>query len=227
MKNIRINSIFAVLALTLLFSGCAKDKNEPSKPTFWPVIEILGDEFVVVKNGETYTDAGATAKVNGVDVPFTTVSDVDDTEYGAYTVTYSAQNEDGVSASQTRTVIVVDTTAADDDLSGSYQRDAGLPMSVWSKDAVRPFTYNSNNPGGVGSNPPFDVPFVAYNVAPGIFVMPLQQAGALSPFYATSGSVGGDPQIPFNVNANVGDVAYSYYMNGPNFGAAARTFVKR
>lgn len=224
-KSLKFLSVF--LFASLILGGCDKEENDKSKATFWPSIVINGDDFVIVPVGTTYEDASATVTVNGSPIPFETTSDVDDSEVGAYTVTYTAVNEDGISASQTRTVIVVDEDALDDDLTGSYQRGTGLPMSVWAKDPDKLYTYNSNNPGGVGANPPFNVPFVIYNVAPGIVVVPLQQSGALSPFYATSGGVGGSPLIPFNVGATVGQTAYAWYMNGPNFGTALRTFVKR
>jgi hypothetical protein len=227
MRKHTIKFLASFFALVLLFSGCTKNANELSKPTFWPDIQINGDDFVIVAVGTSYTDESAVVTVNGAPIPFETTSDVDASEVGAYTVTYTAQNDDGVSASKTRTVIVVDEDALLDDLSGTYQRGTGTPMSVWAKDADRLYMYRSNNPGGVPNNPPFNVPFVIYNVAPGIVVVPLQTSPPLAPFSAQAGSVGGDPQIPFNVGAAVGSVAYSWFMNGPNFGAVARTFVKR
>lgn len=228
MKNISLKYLSVFLFATLLLNGCKKEENDKSKATFWPTIEMIGDEYVVLEYGvDTYTEQGVIAKVNGVEVPYTTVSDVDDTETGAYTVVYAAKNEDGIAASIERRVIVVNPAAAADDLSGTYQRGTGTPMTVWTKDPDRAFRYNANNPGGVGSNPPFNAPFFVFNVEPGVFVMPLQQAGQLAPFYATSGSVGGDPKIGFNVNGGIGQVAYAYYMNGASFVPALRTFIKR
>lgn len=215
--------IFFIAALSVFTSGCQGDFVD-SKPTFWPDIQINGDETVIVEFGDTYTDAGATVTVNGSPIPYETESDVDDTELGAYTVVYSAINEDGIEASKTRTVIVADVAANADDLSGTYQRSSNTPVTVWTK--VADFTYIANNPGGVGNNPPFNVEFVVYSVAPGIVVVPLQQQGGLAPFYATTGSVGGSTLIPFNTAAAVGEVAYEWYLNGPNFGPAIRTFKK-
>ena len=225
MKKIHFKFLTILFAIAVVFSGCKKDF-ELSKATFWPDIKINGDAYVVVPVGTTYADAAATVTVNGAPIDYTTESDVDAETTGAYTVVYSAINEDGISASQTRTVIVVDPAAADDDLSGSYQRNTNTPVSVWSKDPDRPYAYIANNPGGVGANPPFNVTFSAFNVEPGIVVVPLQSVGALAPFYCTSGGVGGDPKIPFVVGASVGSVAYSWYVNGSNFGPAARTFKK-
>jgi hypothetical protein len=214
--------IFFVAALSVL-TGCQQDFVN-SKATFWPDIKINGDEIVIVTFGDTYTDAGATVTVNGAPVPYETVSDVDDSELGAYTVVYSAANEDGITASATRTVIVADPSALANDLTGTYQRSSNTPVSVWTK--VADYTYVANNPGGVNNNPPFNVEFTIYNVADGVVVVPLQQVGGLAPFYGTSGSVGGSPLIPFNTAAAVGDVAYSWYLNGPNFGPSVRTFKK-
>jgi hypothetical protein len=226
MKINNLKFLFAFLSVTLLLSGCGKDENVASKATFWPVIKINGNEFVVLEDGATYTEAGATVTVNGSTIPYETVSDVDDTQFGAYTVTYSAQNEDGITASKTRTVIVVNSAAAADNLSGTYQRSTNTPVSVWAKHPTKPYTYVANNPGGVNNNAPFNIQFTIYNVAPGIVVVPLQSAGAIAPFYATSGSIGGDPLIPFNVGATVGQTAYAWYLNGPNFGPSLRTFKK-
>jgi hypothetical protein len=226
MKINNLKFLFAFLSVTLLLSGCGKEENVKSKATFFPVITLNGSEFVVVNVGTTYTDAGAVVLENGAPIPFETVSDVDATEVGAYTVTYSAINVDGFPASKVRTVIVVDPAAAADNLTGSYQRSTNTPVSVWAKHPTKPYTYISNNPGGVNANPPFNVTFTLYNVAPGIVVVPLQSSGALAPFYATGDAIGGDPKVPFNVGATAGQTAYAWFMNGPNFGTALRTFKK-
>lgn len=222
--NTKILSLICMVIL--LLPACKKDYGS-SKATFWPDIQINGSEIIIVPIDSVYNDESAVVTANGADIPFETTSNVDVSEYGVYNVVYLAINDDGISATKSRTVVVVDRAAADDDLSGSYQRGSGTPMSAWAKDPSQEFRYLANNPGGVGSNPPFDVPFQVWNVAPGLVVVPLQQSGALAPFYATAGSVEGDPLIPFNVSASVGQVAYTWYMNGPNFGAAARVFVKR
>jgi Cu/Ag efflux protein CusF len=77
-----------------------------------PVITIIGDNPATVELGDAYVDQGATAfdEFHGV----TTVSSsgtVDTSTVGTYTITYSATDLDGNTASATRTVNVVDTTA--------------------------------------------------------------------------------------------------------------------
>jgi Domain of unknown function (DUF5011) len=221
--------ILFIAAISVFAAGCQEDFVD-SKATFWPDIQINGDEFVVVEVGDTYTDASATVTVNGSPIPFETESDVDESEVGAYTVTYSAANEDGITASAVRTVIVVDPDAALDDLTGSFTRvgQAGTVIN-WAKHPTRAYTYIANNPGGVppsnASYAAFNQQFLIYNVAPGIVVVPLQQVGPLAPFFA-SASLGGSLQIAFNVAAAPGDVAYAWVLNGANFGTGLRTFRK-
>jgi len=76
-----------------------------------PVITISGDNPATVKQGETYTDAGATA-VDAVDgnVTVTTSGTVDTSTAGSYTITYTASDSKGNEVTATREVIVVDTT---------------------------------------------------------------------------------------------------------------------
>jgi hypothetical protein len=217
-----------LLAFTALI-GCKKDF-EASKPTYWPVIEINGPSFVAVPFGDTYTDAGATVTVNGATIDYTTDNQVDDSQLGVYTVEYSAVNEDGIAATATRTVAVVDTSVADDDISASYTRvgQAGTVIN-WVKHPTQPYTYICNNVGGV---PPsnanyaaFNVQYLAYYVGPGQFCVPLQSVGSLAPFYCTA-SLGGSTVININPYVAAGSTAYAYVVNGANFGTGLRTFKK-
>ncbi len=77
-----------------------------------PVIELLGEEKVVVELGADYEDAGAKA-TDSVDGTLTviSVSTVNTDAVGIYTVTYSVKDAAGNEAVEvTRTVEVVDTT---------------------------------------------------------------------------------------------------------------------
>ena len=77
-----------------------------------PVITINGDNPATVELGTTYTDQGATAMdaFHG-STPVTTSGSVDTNTVGTYTVTYTATDLDNNTATATRTVNVVDTTA--------------------------------------------------------------------------------------------------------------------
>lgn len=78
-----------------------------------PVITITGDNPATVEAGDTYADAGATANDNvdgDVTGSINTVSTVNDTTLGMYTVTYTVSDTAGNLAQAVRNVNVVDTT---------------------------------------------------------------------------------------------------------------------
>ncbi len=72
-----------------------------------PVVTITGDETIYAEVGDVYTDAGAT--VTGDDGNgLTTNGTVDTSSARTYTMTYSASDDAGNTASATRTVYVVE-----------------------------------------------------------------------------------------------------------------------
>ena len=77
-----------------------------------PVITINGDNPATVELGTSYTDAGATANdaFHGT-TAVTSSGTVDVNTVGSYTITYTATDLDNNTATATRTVNVVDTTA--------------------------------------------------------------------------------------------------------------------
>ena len=105
-----------VQATALLLVGCGGGgSSETSAPDpvdrTPPVINVAGPATVNHEQGTTYTDQGATA-TDAVDgsVPVTTSGTVG-TAAGTYTLTYTATDRSGNTATATRTVIVADTTA--------------------------------------------------------------------------------------------------------------------
>ena len=108
MKNIFKISIF-LLAMVVI-TGCHKITTEGvTMITYYPTITVLGDSPAVVTVGTTYVDAGCKVELNGEDVSSiaNVSSNVNANALGIYSVTYSAINSDGFSASATRTVFVV------------------------------------------------------------------------------------------------------------------------
>jgi len=77
-----------------------------------PVITINGANPATVELGTTYSDAGASANdAHHGTTTVTSSSNVDTTAVGSYTVTYTATDLSGNTATASRTVNVVDTTA--------------------------------------------------------------------------------------------------------------------
>ena len=73
-----------------------------------PVITINGDNYVTITLDSTYTDAGATCTDNlDSDPTLDTVSTVDTSVVGSYTVTYTCTDDSNNSAKAIRTVIVI------------------------------------------------------------------------------------------------------------------------
>ena len=109
-KNYLYVAMFTLVAL--FATSCEKVTTEGlTRITYYPTITVLGDAETVVNVGETYTDAGCSAMLNGEDVTEQVVvsSDVDTDAMGIYTVKYSVTNEDGFSSSASRTVYVVNS----------------------------------------------------------------------------------------------------------------------
>lgn len=71
-----------------------------------PVVTLTGDATVSLTVGGTFTDQGATATDLGASTAVTTTGSVDTATAGTYTLTYSATDASGNTASTTRTVTV-------------------------------------------------------------------------------------------------------------------------
>ncbi|MBX7156675.1 MAG: DUF5011 domain-containing protein [Chitinophagales bacterium] len=168
MNKINKFSIFLfIVATTMLFSSCKKDYIK-SKATFWPDIKINGSSTVVITEGdESFTDPGAVVTVNGNPISFDTDNNVDYTTPGVYSITYSAANEDGITASQTRVVIVVPVSAVSiPDFTGDFtlttpSRPSPVPTMEVSSLGSNVY-YSSNIYGSNGSNTVLTFPAYFY-----------------------------------------------------------------
>ena len=76
-----------------------------------PVITLLGDAAVSIEVGDTYIDAGATAKDNydgDITSNIVTVSNVDTAIVGSYTVTYDVSDANGNAAATVTRIVTVE-----------------------------------------------------------------------------------------------------------------------
>jgi hypothetical protein len=117
-------------------------KKDDGSCAYKPIITLNGSSTVTINVGDTYNDAGATAKnKDGSSVPVTSdVSDVDATTAGVYTVTYSATNPNGTTTA-TRTVNVV------------IGQDNWIGNWVLTHDCTTSFPLNSAPTVSVGGSP--------------------------------------------------------------------------
>lgn len=116
-QNNRLLLTAAVLVVVLLILvACAGnlDSTEPTDTTGVPVLSLTlnGDANVTLEYGDEFADMGATALLNGeaCDARVVITGQVDAETLGEYVLTYTA-TLDGQTATQQRTVTVVDTQA--------------------------------------------------------------------------------------------------------------------
>lgn len=212
--------VFLLIAFVTMAVSCSKDKiiNTHdrvgiSKVTYYPILTLTGNSIIAIPNGTAYTDPGVKAEAAGADVPVTTSGTVDANTDGVYTLTYSAVNSDGYSATATRTVVVYTTApdAAANDLSGNYARTLNGSIATWTK--IAPGVYTVFNPGGA---PGTNLTVVAINPSGFNISIPEQIASDGSPTSSTNESY-----------TNSNPATYSWKIVNPTYGTALRTFIKQ
>ena len=152
----KIKYLIAIFFTITAFAACNKDDNfnyAPgtvgiSKIIYFPSVTINGDRLIILNEGDTYTEPGVVATLNGDSVQYTTTGQVNASVPGVYDLQYTAVNEQGYSASDWRTVVVIGNDVADNDFSGTYKKV--LPTvgvtSTWTK--IGNGVYTVENPGG-------------------------------------------------------------------------------
>jgi len=136
-----------LLASTLLvFTSCNDDEDAltDTRLTYYPQIELEGEDVMVVPLGSAFNDPGCSATLNGEDRSGDVVvsGSVDANEVGFYDIYYSLTNEDGFSASTSRTVIVYDPNISTD-ISGDYAVQGGSYRYWFSSGAIVNFSGQS------------------------------------------------------------------------------------
>lgn len=102
--SVGVRAFLASFIFLFLLSGCGGSNDD----TIPPVITLLGENPSRIQQGETYSDAGATA-IDDTDgsVEVTQSGAVDTSVIGSYTITYTSQDKEGNQSTATRTVNVV------------------------------------------------------------------------------------------------------------------------
>ncbi|HHX16891.1 MAG TPA: leucine-rich repeat protein, partial [Mollicutes bacterium] len=100
-----------------------------------PVITLNGSANMMISKGSIYTDPGSTASDahSGLDGNVTVTGTVNTSVAGTYTLTYTAKDKAGNTATATRTVNVIDTCFIFDSSTGTitgYSDDAFCPWNV-------------------------------------------------------------------------------------------------
>lgn len=226
-KFFKTNNVMSYIKLLLLFLlffpfiGCEKTetfnntdtKVGRSRVTFFPTLELIGEQYEAVAVGGTYSEKGAIAKEGGADVQYTTSGTVDVSTPGIYALTYTAVNKDGFSTSLTRNVVVysTDASAAENDFSGEYARSTNGVIAVWTK--LAPGVYKVVNPGGAAGA---TLTVIAINPTGFTIKIPEQ--------------VSSDGNTTFSseeVYSQGPPATYSWVINNPGYGPALRTFTKQ
>ena len=116
-------AVAAVVALMVL-NSCEKKSEGLTFITYYPTVELKGDDVVVVNKGDSYVEPGYVSMLNGEDVTsgVEIISNLDTETSGVYSIVYnSITNEDGFSSSASRKVIVLDLN---DPIEGIYAVDS-------------------------------------------------------------------------------------------------------
>jgi hypothetical protein len=211
-----------VLLSAAFFTSCKKDDINNtdeqvghSRVVNFPSINIKGEHLIILNQGETYTDPGASALIKGAEMNYQTGGTVDTGTPGVYDLTYTARSEEGYSVSDWRTVVVIGNNVANNDLSGSYLREATGTTTTWTKKA--PGVYEVDNPGGAVTG--YGLKVIAVNYEGNKITIPRQ--------------LGVDPDdSPIEVDSRAEAYtpetsSYTWVFLASGYGTGARTFVKQ
>ena len=138
-----MKKIFYILmaALTLVAVSCEKTTEGLTGITYYPVITLNGDTEIIYV-GEDYVEPGYQAVMNGEDISEQVVvsDNINNAAPGIYSVTYTAVNELGFSASASRTVYVV----AENDIANLYYGEMWTPSGAYLSGGVHEIVDNGD-----------------------------------------------------------------------------------
>ena len=226
-----VKPLYVIIIILCTAAGCNKSNfNYPtgsvgiSKIVYFPTISINGSRYVAVAQGSTFTDPGAAAILNGDTTSYTTSGNpgpISTSTPGVYTLTYTAANAQGYTATDWRIVVVIPASVASDpiasrnDFSGVYLRAATGVTSTWTKIATG--VYTVENPGGAAAG--VGNIAIAVNFSGNTVTIPSQYDPNFGATISTSSET---------YNAAASPVTYSWVFNdAPTYGSSLRTFTKQ
>ena len=123
----KVSYLIAAALVSFSMVSCEREQHaENLKVQYYADFEVEGGLEYILPIGTTWVDPGFKATVRGVDVTSQIVveDEVDDSEIGAYKVTYTYTTEDGFSNDIVRTVYVCNP-AVTTNLEGTWETIAG------------------------------------------------------------------------------------------------------
>jgi len=163
----KLNNTFLLVFAIILLVSCSEVDPIGSDITFYADVQLIGERTMIITQGDTFSDPGATSVINGEQVDFTTTGTVDANTPGVYRLNYETINEDGFPASADRAVVVLSSAPSIYDLSGNWARTNGSP-GLCVKISDRAYTYD--NAGGVKG--PNQLKITFYNVDDDLIYIP-------------------------------------------------------
>lgn len=212
MNNILNKFGFSFLFLLVFLCSCEKSDSTRGLSTItnYPIITLNGDQWNTVSLGGSFIDQGVVALEGDTEIEVTTTGAVDTNTPGVYTISYTALNKDGYSASEYRYVGVIDPSVVGTDMSGTYKRNAGA-QGISEVTKISENFYRASNVGGIAV-PDASVAVYFYHYAEGLLGVPYQNTPG-NAFECM------DATVELGVN-------YKWVVLNSGYGTALRTFVK-
>lgn len=121
-----------LVAVTVM--GCNTDLETEgiSRITYFPEFVLEGDDLYFINEGDDFVEPGIKVLEQGNEIPFTATyrgrySGYSGTSIGTdpdqYSLTYDAVNQDGFAASESRTIVAVNTGDLTTSIEGAYSSD--------------------------------------------------------------------------------------------------------
>lgn len=134
-KRIKMKKIKVLFLITMMITyACSDDTSDVSRTTHFALIKLEGKNPFLLAQGEDYKDPGATATAGDSKIEVKTAYskgeyfktkgiDTSTDNPDKYTITYSATNQDGFDAQDSRSVWVAKTGDLVNSIGGLYKSD--------------------------------------------------------------------------------------------------------